>query len=570
MMVEASGESVRPPSTPKGLLLPVFFIVVFICAAFAGSAALLLWVRFVTGGFTEDPGFLVRLFAKGVFFSALALGSIAWFTRSRHAVGEPGSFPQIREGMTPYALATVCIALAAAVLLSLPRLDAYPWSAPDELHHLIVARNLAEHQVYASGRPDTEFVRFDPYDSVGVPLLGPVAGVFKVAGTGIVPARLVVAVSYWLLCILVFFLFRPVFGPAHAGWAVFMLTASYGSVYFARSVYGEVTSFMFVVAGLLAWRRAIRANKGYAMALFAGLLFGLAVLTKVFLLISAWAFVGVLIYDGLTFRRIRFRQTLLMAAGVVVPMAAWWWVEAVYGDPDAPEFSLLSEYRHSLIFGLGSAKVGLGWLLKQPVTLAVSSAAMLWAIPEIFRRKYDPPMMVLLLSGILFVFWWVFCTPGHIPRYIWYSCAVVGLFSGLFLETCRGWVMDSGVRPALRLAALLTVAGILCTGLLRTYDSAVKVYRSDELADEFALADYVGSLPGETRVATTFWLVERSINFFADRRVTWLNGPEDALAEFDVVIRDDVTEEIPASVLEASRRIGRYVIVTPKGDSAPH
>lgn len=73
--------------------------------------------------------------------------------------------------------------------LFLPRLDVYPWAAPDEVHHLTVAKNIAVHGAYASGHPDRGLDYFDTYDSVGGPVLLPVAGAFTVFGAGLGVAR---------------------------------------------------------------------------------------------------------------------------------------------------------------------------------------------------------------------------------------------------------------------------------------------------------------------------------------------------------------------------------------------
>lgn len=551
----------------KRLLLPVLFLIVFVCSTFAASAALILWLRFITTGYQTEPGFLLRLVTKGVLFTLLAAASargMAWASAATSkAPPEPGPKPPLNHSKPRQASAILLVALAMAAALVLPRIEAYPWAAPDELHHLIVARNLAEHHAYASGHPQSELRYFDHYDSVGPPLIGTVAAAFSVAGTQLATARVTVAFSFLLFCLLIYKFCEPIFGPTAAALAVIMATMSFGSIYLARTLYGEVPAFMFFMAGLLLWRQAWQSNTGRRAAFASGVLFGLAALTKTFIFVSAFAFAGALLYDRLTYRSLKWRHVAFPALGLIAIYTLWPAFQFFYRDRVTEDVSLLIYYQHSLMFGLDSAPVGLAWILKQPISLLVATGAMLLLVPAIFHRQYDPPMIVLFLTALLFLFWWVFFTNGQIPRYMWYSCVVTGMFSGLLIETARHGMMNRRMQPLARAAWLTVLTAALATGLLRTSDATYKVYAYDEMADDVALADYLKSLPPETTIATTYWPVQRSANFLANRVISVADSLEAAAQDYDIVIMHAPSQAICLPGFKASRRAGRYVIVSP-------
>ncbi|MDK1021872.1 MAG: DegT/DnrJ/EryC1/StrS family aminotransferase [Candidatus Hydrogenedentes bacterium] len=204
------------------LFTTILALAVFVCSAFAAGAGCVVMALYLKGDFIEAPGFFARLAAKTALLTLLAV-SAGWRVRRAAPLCLRNGLSEHDEPRaTSWTFAVLFIAFALSMLLVLPNLSAYPWPAPDETHHLIVARNLAEHGAYASGHPDDAFTYFDPYDSVGAPVILPVAAVFSLNGTGLAGARIVIAFSYLILCVLVFLVMRRPFGPTAAACAVLM------------------------------------------------------------------------------------------------------------------------------------------------------------------------------------------------------------------------------------------------------------------------------------------------------------------------------------------------------------
>ena len=225
------------------------------------------------------------------------------------------------KSLIPYA--GLVLGMVFAAVLVFPRLDAWPWAAPDEIYHLTVAKNLALYGEYASGGSETGFKRFDPYDSVGAPVIVPIAAVFRCVGVSVAAGRCVIGVYLLLLSVGAFFLAWRTFGPGAAVMAVLLTPAAFSTIYLARALYGEVPALAWWVWGLLCWRRAVEKPGDIRVGLLAGLAFGLAVLCKSIFVMSAFAFVAVWFWDRMGPRRIPLSAMFFPAVGVAGCIAAW-------------------------------------------------------------------------------------------------------------------------------------------------------------------------------------------------------------------------------------------------------
>lgn len=140
----------RPSTLSLWTTAPLLiFLATFTCSSFAAVAQGILWFRMYTLGFQEEPGFYSRLAIKAVLFAILALVSVAairWVSR-RDSQDTPLEVSPKHPKKS--SLLWLLSPLPLALILLVPNLEAYPWAAPDELHHLIVARNLAENGEYA-------------------------------------------------------------------------------------------------------------------------------------------------------------------------------------------------------------------------------------------------------------------------------------------------------------------------------------------------------------------------------------------------------------------------------------
>jgi hypothetical protein len=211
-------------------------------------------------------------------------------------------------------------AVALIVVLATANLELYPRTWFDEGSHLRVPKTLVQEGVYADR--DAEGYRyFGPTTGVGPTVLLPIAGVFALAGVGLVQARLVM-VAYLLLTLVCFALAtRHLQGGRVAILATLLLLAAPGVdlLFLGRQVLGEVPALAFLMLGLLAWERSTRHGR-YATRLLvlAALGLGLAALTKnQFGLILVPTLMALLVLDRVYYRALSPRFAIIPLAGVV-------------------------------------------------------------------------------------------------------------------------------------------------------------------------------------------------------------------------------------------------------------
>ncbi len=519
-------------------------LVVFTCALFtAVSSAFLLG-----GGLflpaLADPALTTGLALRVLLFTLLSAVSAFALVRAACAfktapAPEEGQ-PNTRKGRLGLAL----VLLIASALL-FPRLDAYPRAAPDEVHHLIVAKNLAQHGVYASGHPG-EYTYFDSYDSVGPPVLLPVAAALRVRFS-LGAARSVMAFYFLLLCLALYALLSPVFGGgAAAAGALFALMA-FSSIYLGRTLYGEVPALFYYVLGLLCWRKALAAEKtgagmgvlaGAGMGVLAGAAFGLAILCKTIMVLSVFPILGVVLYDRALHRRILPRHLLYPMLGAAAPIVLWWAIQTLARHSvQESAAATLGLYRHYLLFGFGSVIENLQrTVVAYPLAHIVCFLGAAAAAHSVFLRRYDPPLCILILTAAFFGYWWLFFTPGQLPRYLWVMYAPSAALAGVLLVRVLGACNRATAPRRYKAAALLGAAVLLAPSLDWTLGQAKEVYGNSEMEEDHAIARYVSSLPDSARIATTFYPLRGTLSFFSDRLVTVGEEPEGLLRDHDAVI----------------------------------
>jgi len=548
---------------PFGWLVKMLsLLMVLVCAAFTAIASAGLWVIFLKTGSGEGFPFMVKLFAKAVFFLATTIGA-AWCLTSAATLG-----PRTVCRHVPYAagqrraLLGLVLALALIGAAVAPNLNKFPWAAPDEAYHLVVARNLAEYGLYASGHPDKGFVLFDPYDSVGAPVIIPVAAAFRLLGVTLGSARLVMVAYFLLFCVGMYSLAAGVFGSGPAILGVIVLTASFGSTYLARTLYGEVPAFAFLVIGLLSWRYALQRPGVNVAACLAGLAFGAAVLCKSILALSVFAFLGTVVYDVLTFRRIRWPNVALPALAASCAVVAWWTLQSLaHYDVAGAVASTLAMYKHNLMFGWRSAGRAVAWMLQDPLALVSMLCALAVAAPTVFYKRYDPPLVTLFLVAVFYAYWWMFFTPAQIPRYMWFTYATGGMGAGIMLWHAVRMLITANTSVLMRGACIAALLLVLIPATTRASREIREVYTSDEMQDDRELAFLVQDLPESTFVLTTYWPLERSLNFLAHRAVQVVGTVPKSTGGKAVVIVDQQTQAYLLAGETPAMRIGRYAVL---------
>lgn len=430
--------------------------------------------------------------------------------------------------------------LAGMVLLLSVKIDEYPWAAPDEVHHLVVARNLAEYGSYASGHPDAGFRFFDSFDSVGPAVLGPVAAAFKCFGVSLAAARAVLVVFFLLLCAGAFLFVRERHGPWAGIAAVCLLFGTFSSIYLGRTLYGEVPALAYLLFGLLAWQRALARPGWSGWGMLAGVLVAGAVLSKTILLLVAFSFAGAWVYDRVTFRQIRWPHVVMPAAGGLGVLGVWAVFQRLHGTGPTESGGVLAIYQHYLLFGLSSVPEALAnSVARNPVAHAAWLGVAILTIPLVFRHRYQPAAVVLYSYALFCLYWWFFFTPGQLHRYLWTGYAILALFAAPWLVAAIAAARDQHRATLVRVVC--AVAAVVLAGPSARWVAlqAREIATKQEMASERAIVRAITALPGSYRIATTSGRLPGLVNFFGDRVIETGADPGALLETYDVVVLPD-------------------------------
>ncbi len=127
------------------------------------------------------------------------------------------------------------------------------------------------------------------------------------------------------------------------------------------------------------------------------------------------------------------------------------------------------------------------------------------------------------------------------------------------------WMLVRGVRqstrPTARYACALLAVLVIGPYAMNTWSELRGIYGRNDMADEYALADYVRDLPPDQSISTTFYPVERTMNFLAGRDVKRIPAKSEALTGHALVIVDSTSQEMLLNDTEPVERFGRYVVL---------
>ena len=196
--------------------------------------------------------------------------------KSRFAPVEAGARRLGRLGIGPWRILT----FAAVLFLASWNLTGWPPTWFDEGSHLMVPKTLVRLGVYAD-YDSSGFRYFGPTLGVGPTVLLPIAGMFEVAGVGLLQARAVMAL-YLVLAVVAFHsLARRLTcdGAALLAAILLVIAPAVGTLEFGRQVLGEVPALCFLCLGLNVLLSA-GGTWRLPRLLAAGMLLGLAAVTK--------------------------------------------------------------------------------------------------------------------------------------------------------------------------------------------------------------------------------------------------------------------------------------------------
>ena len=337
--------------------------------------------------------------------------------------------------------------------LGLYHLTAYPAPWFDEGWYLHIARNLARFGQYAV--LSSEGFRYDDTALAVAPTLYlPIALVFRLAGVGLLQARLVM-VLYLLATVVAFYLTaRRLYGyPVAAAAAyLFLLQAEddpfTATLYMGRQAMGEIPALLFFLLGTLAFLKALeppsrspqtsRERPLPLSVLVSGFLFGLAMVTKlqyVFFIPPALLLTALVAH--LFLRRPLWRPALLALTAGLLTLAAWYGCLGLLVGRENLAAILRGLSAASSpqvrVFSLHTIAQGGKFLLRSKF-LVFGLPALLYGFAQALRRdRRDTPTLFLgafILTGLG---WYVVASIGW-PRYTYPFLAVGNIFIAWLLD----------------------------------------------------------------------------------------------------------------------------------------
>lgn len=333
------------------------------------------------------------------------------------------------------------------LLLCLYRLETYPAPGFDEGLNFQAAKNVALDGQY--GLRSTEgFVGFHPALQTGPTVLLPVALVFRLAGTGVLQARLV-SVFYTVLALAVFYwLVRKICDRKVAFLASLLLIFTFDHeftsfVFMGRQMLGEIPALAFFWMGTLLWFRAWKSPRWVALVC-PGLLWGLAMLTKVqFALVLPAALLLFWLFDRISHKKLQIRQILVsvLVSGLCVLVwygyqvlslgfADFWQQSTELGSAGVMHFCNLSPRR--------MVNVVLQLLGSQLILFGLPG--MLYIVGSNLQKREESEhhQVFLVTFTIVWLGWYTFLSIGWV-RYAFVPATMSTIFTARLLADLWGW-----------------------------------------------------------------------------------------------------------------------------------
>jgi 4-amino-4-deoxy-L-arabinose transferase-like glycosyltransferase len=359
------------------------------------------------------------------------------------AVDSVRPHPARSEFARPAAVLASVFAVAAIVLLAFVNLADYPKPWFDEGIHLHVPKAIVKYGVYADYSAEG-FRYYGPTLSVGPTVMLPVALALQVGGIGIWQARLVMAL-YLLAAVIAFFvLARRVDGTRFAWVATALVVTSPGLdlVWLGRQLLGEVPGFLFLLLGLIVWLRAWELPSLPRLAA-AGLLFGLAVVTKYqFLILLAPGLLLAWAADRFYYRRLSSRVHAVPLALTASCFAAWQAIGILYLGPSVASENIrlmgAAAAGAALSFSVDQVRRAAMFLLGFQLYASLLLPAVAYSIFRAPERDARSQIWTTLLCLALPGFAWYVTTSIGWPRYVFPAAALGALLVARFLAELTG------------------------------------------------------------------------------------------------------------------------------------
>lgn len=349
---------------------------------------------------------------------------------------------------------------------------------------------------------------------VGPSLILPVALTIKLFGFSVAAARIPMVIYLIGTCICFYFFTRRVAGKPAAFWATLLLVTLSAFVNTGKPVLGEVPGLFFLFLGLLC---LLRLKDGLRWTLLAGMLFGLAVLTKITygLLYPALGIAGI---TALLRRDMKsFWNLFLIGSIALIPFAAWNWLE----------MSQRSGVLHEILFLFGENEAEAA----APFTHLLSDPRILLRLPFLtygtffvfglfgalkLSKTTDKNVLAIVLSLILLF------TLYFVSSFGWYRHLLPA--HSLLLP-----FVPAGARSLLgkKIAILFLIAAAVAQGLWQLDHRGASRSKAPEHVTEFVEQNFAGN-PVIVQQAEIFVRVPRRHNvLFLTNPLITARLPED-------------------------------------------
>jgi len=372
------------------------------------------------------------------------------------------------------------LAIAVVCAIAATRLVQWGWTQQvsfDGAMNLEAARSLAEGHGYRRMYADHE--AFSHAVQTRAPYILPAAAVFALFGVGVWQAQLVNLIYLFALAAIAFFIVRRWTSTPWAALAATVLLCTPQIEEVGLNGYGEVPALAWWLAALpMLYRHGDERPASLGRCLLAGLLIGVAILTKTVLLIGLVAVLPVLALE----RRRQQRGTWFVLAGIAALLVGSALPAAVHEACRAIAVADFASWRHwlreellavhqqagvrsgftdtlsltrkvathfnVLVEGMGGAPAAL--LVWFGLTVAVLAAALRRAMPGV-----RPLLLTLALFASVYFLWWLGITP---TQKAWYRRIFDGVVVlQLLLVLCCGllWKARRGARTTVSAIAVM-------------------------------------------------------------------------------------------------------------------
>lgn len=392
-------------------------------------------------------------------------------------------------------------AIIALVFLATWNQPAYPATWQDEGFTLQGAMNLARYGQYAMKSSEGFRVLDQPLIANGPGVVLPIAGIFAAFGIGLLQARLVMA-AFLVVTVVVFFLLtRRLYSlpVAIVASVIALAWPDEGLLLYGRHALGLVPGLLYFLLGYLAWLMAVERRSRTA-ALAAGLLFGLACITKGQYLLLVPAFLVFIALDRFYYRRVGLMTAGLTLGALVLSLMAWQGVQfALVGASGyAAHVDAIRSSTAVTVLALRPQRIpGSLWYL-------LRSGGYLYLVPGLLyvawlarqRSLASSRSLLLLLLSVIWLAWYAFASVGW-SRYAFEPLLFGAIFTARLLVDAARYLGAAGGQATVTgrpdywrrgLAALFAIAVVVATSANLAGQVNRLTAHQDMAAERFARA----------------------------------------------------------------------------------